>query len=107
MAELKCARSRPPFSVHILGIRFNQPYESKTQTFHWLIARQPGNLERSYYLRFLFAATKKDEKAMDECRRILKKNPDNQMARRWREPIRMKWGRTARRQNSARHVHDL
>jgi|CXWL01.1.fsa_nt_gi hypothetical protein len=73
-------------------------------TLRWLIAHQPRSLELSYYLLFLLAANGKDEEVMEECLRILKKSPNDQIAHRWRGTIRMKWYRTARQQVSARHV---
>lgn len=88
--------------------RFNPSYESRIAeeeaTLRWLIARQPRSLELSYYLLFLLAAHGRDEDAMGECLRILKKSPDDQIAHRWRDTIRTKWYRSARRQVSVRHV---
>ena len=88
--------------------QFNPSYESRIAeeeaTLRWLIARQPRSLELSYYLLFLFAANGKDEEAIEGCLRILKKCPDDQIAHRWRETIRLRWHRSARRQASAGQV---
>lgn len=66
--------------------RLNPSYESRIAeeetTLHWPIARQPRSLELSYYLLFLLAANGRDEEVMEECPRILKKSPDDQIAHR-------------------------
>ena len=54
----------------------------KKATLRWLIACQPRSLELSYYLLFLLTANGKDEEAMEECLRILKRSPDDQTAHR-------------------------
>ena len=88
--------------------QFNPSYESRIAeeeaTLRRLIARQPRSLELSYYLLFLLAANGKDEQAIEECLRILKQCPDDQITHRWRETIRLRWYRSARRQASARQV---
>ncbi|TKB62219.1 MAG: hypothetical protein E8D49_00440 [Nitrospira sp.] len=94
------------FHAHVP--RFNPSYESRIAeeeaTLRWLIARQPRSRELSYYLLFLLAANGKDEQAIEECLQILKRYPDDQIAHMWRETIRLRWHRTARRQVSARQI---
>ena len=88
--------------------QFNPSYESRIAeeeaTLRWLIARQPRSLELSYYLLFLLAANGRDEQAMEECLKILKRCPDDQIACMWREAIRLRWYRSARRRVSTRRV---
>ena len=87
---------------------FNPSYESgiaeEEATLRWLIARQPRSLELSYYLLFLLAANGRDGQVIEECLRILKRRPDDQIAHMWRETIRLRWYRSARRQVSGCHV---
>ena len=93
---------------HAHVLQFNPSYESRIAeeeaTLRWLITRQPRSLELSYHLLFLLAANGKDEQAIEECLRILKRWPNDQIAHIWRETIRLRWHRSARRQVSARHV---
>ena len=56
--------------------------EGEDATLRWLIARQPRSLELPHYLLFLLTADGKDEEAMEECLRILKNSPDDQIAHR-------------------------
>ena len=88
--------------------QFNPSYESRIAeeeaTLRWLIARQTRSLELSYYLLFLLAANGKDEQAIEECLRILKRWLNDQIAHIWRETIRLRWHRSARRQVSARQI---
>jgi hypothetical protein len=41
---------------------------------------------------------------IEECLRILKRWPDDQIAHMWRETIHLRWHRSARRQVSARQI---
>ena len=88
--------------------QFNPSYASRIAeeeaTLRRLIARQPRSLELSYYRLFLLAANGKDEQSIEECLRILKRCPDDQIAHMWRETIRLRWHRSARRQVSARQI---
>ena len=94
--------------LHTHVPQFNPSYESRIAeeetTLRWLIARQPRSLKLSYYLLFLLAANGKDEQVIEECLRILKRWPDDQIAHMWRETIHLRWHRSARRQVSARQI---
>lgn len=91
--------------MFLISIRLLHPMMTeKKVTLRWLIACQPRSLEHSYYLLFLLTANRNDEEAMEECLRLLKRSPDNQIAHRWRKTIRTKWYRIARLQVSAHHV---
>lgn len=70
----------------------------------WLIARQPGNRELSYYLIFLLAAHERYARALEECRRVLETHPGDVVARMWRELIRFRWLHFPRRLASRRRV---
>lgn len=57
--------------------------EAKEHELRWLIGRRPFAAEFRYYLVFLLVAHRQDARALQECRQILGRNPNDCMARAW------------------------
>lgn len=49
----------------------------------WLITRQPAAVELRYYLVFMLVAQARYSKAAEECRRILRRYPQDVLAQFW------------------------
>lgn len=74
------SRSNPSYSARL---------NDEEAKLRWLMSRQPGSLELAYYLIFLLAANARYDKALEECRRVLKSRPDDMIARVWSELLQL------------------